>query len=136
MHIPSSRSVVASAFSAPTSGAVASIQIFRYSDFDSSGNGFLALSTNMYRAGNRYSLVTVDEKGRKIADCYIGQEILDMSAGGRYIAVLTPGKLTIYTHTLDVYHETTNVTDATSVVMREDGSVLVMGGGNGRLYIP
>ena len=38
MHIPSSISVVASAFSAPTSGVVASIQIFRYSDFDSSGN--------------------------------------------------------------------------------------------------
>lgn len=105
-------------------------------DFDCAGNGFLTLSMNMYRAGNRYSIVTVDEKGRKIADRYIGQEVLDLSACGRYIGVLTPGKLTIYTHTLDVYHETTDVTDATSIVMREDGSVLVMGGGSGQLYLP
>ena len=105
-------------------------------DFDLGGNGFLTLSTNMYRAGNRYSLTTVNEKGKEIASCYIGEEILDLSAGGRYIAVLTPGKLTIYTQSLHVYHETTQIGSTTAVVMREDGSVLLLGSGQGNVYIP
>ena len=58
-------------------------------DFDAGGDGFLTLSVNMYRAGNRYSLLTIDKQGQKIAELYIGQEILDLSACGRYLAVLT-----------------------------------------------
>lgn len=105
-------------------------------DFDSNGNGFLTLALNMYRAGNRYSLKTVDYKGRQIAEVYLGQEILDMSACGRYLAVLTPQGLTIYTQSLEIYYETVETGSATSVVMREDGSVLLLGGGRGWLYIP
>lgn len=105
-------------------------------DYDSNGNGFLALALNMYRAGNRYSLMTVDDKGKQIAEVYLGQEILDLSACGRYLAVLTPQGLTIYTQSLEVYHETVETGSATSVVMQEDGSVLLLGGGRGWLYIP
>ena len=105
-------------------------------DYDAGGNGFLALSLNMYRAGNRYTLVTVDDKGEKLSSVYIGQEILDLSAGGRYVAVLTSEGLTIYTSNLTVYDETIETGNASSVVMREDGSVLLLGNGEGRLYIP
>lgn len=105
--------------------------------FDCGGDGFLTLTMNMYRAGNRYSLITVeDESAEVIADTFIGQEILDVSASDRYIAVLSPGKLTVYTKTHSIYSETTQVGDATSVVMRDDGSVLLLGGGEGTLYIP
>ena len=105
-------------------------------DFNSGGNGFLTLSLNMYRAGNRYSLLTVDNRGRKIAELYLGSEVLSLSANGRYIAVLTPEALTIYTENLSVYHETVETGNATAVLMREDGSVLLLGNGQGRLYIP
>lgn len=105
-------------------------------DFDFGGDGFLTLVTNMYRAGNRYSLVTVSQRGREIGSCYVGSELLDISACGRYVAVLTPGKLTVYTSSLSVYYETTEVAGVTSVVMREDGSVLLLGAGEGELYIP
>jgi len=91
---------------------------------------------NTYRAGNRYSLVTVDKKGQRIAGTYIGQEILSLSACGRYIAVLTAEGLTIYTQNLSVYAQTIETGNATDVVMREDGSVLLLGNGQGRLYIP
>lgn len=105
--------------------------------FDCGGDGFLALAMNMYRAGNRYSLITIEEEsGQVIGDLYIGEEVLDISACDRYIAVLTPGKLTVYTRSLSQYSQTTDVADATSVVMREDGSVLLLGGGKGSLYIP
>ena len=105
-------------------------------DFDAGGDGFLTLSVNMYRAGNRYSLLTIDKQGQKIAELYIGQEILDLSACGRYLAVLTTEGLTIYTQDLTVYAETVETGNATAVVMRKDGSVLLLGGGQGRLYIP
>lgn len=105
-------------------------------DFDDGGNGFLTLSVNMYRAGNRYSLITVDQAGNEIASVYIGQEILDLSACGKYVAVLTSEGLTVYNRDLTVYHETQETGTATSVLMREDGSVLLLGGGNGQLYIP
>lgn len=105
-------------------------------DFDLGGDGFLTLSTNMYRAGNRYSIVTVDHKGREMASKYIGEEVLDISACGRYVAVLTQGNLTVYTKSLSVYYETEEAADATSVVMRSDGTAILIGGGQGRLYIP
>ncbi len=90
----------------------------------------------MYKAGNRYSLITVDEKGNELASVYLGQEVLSLSACGKYVAVLTPEGLTIYTPSLAVYHQTDNTGNATSVVMREDGTALLLGGGQGRLYIP
>ena len=105
-------------------------------DYDMGGAGFLTLSLNMYRAGNRYTLVTVDETGQEIASSYLGQEILDLSACEKYIAVLTPDGLTVYNRLLEVYAETKEVGAATSVLMREDGSVLLLGAGMGNLYIP
>lgn len=105
-------------------------------DFHQGGSGFLTLSLNMYRAGSRYSLVTLDYKGNVLGEEYIGKEVLDLSACGRYVAVLTPQSLTIYTSSLEVYHETVETGSATNVVMREDGSVLLLGSGQGRLYIP
>lgn len=105
-------------------------------DFDLGGNGFLTLSMNMYRAGNRYSLVTVDTEGQELASLYIGQEILDLSACGKYLAVLTMDGLTVYNRFLEEYAHTEEVGAATSVVMCEDGSVLLLGGGTGKIYIP
>lgn len=105
-------------------------------DFHAGGDGFLTVALNMYRAGNRYSLATVDEKGQLISESYLGQEILDLSACGKYIAVLTPEGLTIFTQSLTVYHQTVETGNATAVVMQEDGSVLLLGNGQGHLYVP
>lgn len=105
-------------------------------DYHTGGNGFLTLALNMYRAGNRNSIVTVDDDGSEIASLYLGQEILDLSASGNYVAVLTPDQLTIYTSSLQVYAETVEIGAATSVLMRDDGSALLLGGGSGWLYLP
>ena len=90
----------------------------------------------MYRAGNRYSLVTVDEKGEEIASQFVGEEILDLSVCGKYIAVLTNHGLTIYNRDLEIYAETEVSDQATAVLMRQDGTALLLGSGQGRLYIP
>lgn len=105
-------------------------------DYDDGGDGFLTLTENMYKAGSRYSVHTVDHKGREIANAYLGKEILDTSAAGKYVAVLTPESLTVYNQNMEVYAETQNTGLATACVMRADGSVLLLGGGQGKLYIP
>ena len=105
-------------------------------EYDLGGDGFLALAVNMYRAGNRNSLVTVSETGEEIASVYLGREILDLSACGGYVAVLTPDQLTIYNKSLEVYAETSDIGTATAVLMRSDGSALLLGGGAGWLYLP
>lgn len=107
-----------------------------FKDHNASGEGFLALSMNTYRAGNRYSLVLVDETGSELGSVYVGQEILDISAAGKYIAVLTPQKLTIYDRKLTVYAETDDTGSATAVLMQSDGVAMLLGSGSGRLYIP
>lgn len=105
-------------------------------DIDLGGDGFLTLTTNKYKAGNRFSLVTVNERGKELRYLFVGKEILDLSACGRYIAALTPGKLTVYTRSLAVYYEITDVSDVTSVVMRKDGTVLLVRAGEAELYVP
>ena len=69
-------------------------------DFDLGGDGFLTLSLNMYKAGNRYSVYTVGPDGKALGSVYVGEEILDLSAAGHYVAVLTASKLTIYDDTM------------------------------------
>lgn len=105
-------------------------------DYDLGGNGFLTLLLNMYRAGNRSTLVTADKNGKQLGSVYIGQEVLDISSCGRYIAVLTGDGLTVYNEKLQVYSKTNETANATSVVMRDDGTVLLLGNGAGKLYIP
>ncbi len=105
-------------------------------DYDLGGDGFLVLVTNMYRAGNRFSLVTLDETGNTMASVFVGREILDLSACGKYVAILTPDGLTVYNKNLQVYAQTETVGNATNILMRDDGTVLLLGAGEGRLYIP
>lgn len=105
-------------------------------DFDTGGDGFLALSMNTYRAGNRYTLVIVDESGAELGSVYVGREILDVSAAGKYIAVLTSHGLKIYDRKLNVYAETDDIDSATSVIMQPDGISILLGAGTGKFYIP
>lgn len=105
-------------------------------DFDLSGNGFAALSMNMYQAGSRYSVVTVGWDGKELANQYIGEEILSISAAGNYVAVLTANSLKIFTSDLTLYAQTQEVLGASHVAMRDDGSALLIGSGSAHLYLP
>ena len=63
-------------------------------------------------------------------------QILDFSAAGSYLAVLTAEKLSIYTSAMELYYEQTNTSSATNVVMRADGSAILLGGGRGEIVLP
>lgn len=105
-------------------------------DYSLDGDGYAVLSVNEYRAGSRYSIVTVDDNGEEIASTYLGEEVLSVSAAGNYVAVLTAERLLIYTSDLELYHETVEIAGASRAAMRGDGSVLLIGSDSAELYLP
>ncbi len=105
-------------------------------DFTFGGSGFLTLTLNMYKAGNRYRVVTVGQDGEALGTLSTDAQILDVSAAGGYVAVLTAQQLTIYDQALNVYAEQENTAAATAVVMRDDGSAILLGSGQGVLFVP
>lgn len=105
-------------------------------DFDGSGDGFLTLSLNRNRTGDRYAVVTLAPDGSVLGEVGLSEEALDISACGKYIAVLTAGSLHIYDETMHLYAEKENAAGASDVIMRADGSAILISGGEGTLYIP
>lgn len=98
--------------------------------------GFTALSVNMYKAGNRFSVVSVNAAGEILGEQYIGEEILSLSTAGDYCAVLTTSHLYVYDKNLNLLASTQELSAASSAVMQEDGSVILLGSGTGRLFLP
>ena len=105
-------------------------------DYSFDGSGYVTLVMNLYKAGNRYTIVTVGQDGTMLGSLPLGEQILDISASGRYLAVLTSGTLTIYDQTLKEYDGTDNTSGATGVVIRADGSAILLANGHGTLYVP
>ena len=96
-------------------------------DFDLGGDGFLTLSLNMYKAGNRYSVVTVGPDGGELGNLYVGEEILDLSAAGHYVAVLTASKLTIYDETMRLSFNNLRTKKARTFLTAFAGSIGIIG---------
>ena len=105
-------------------------------DFDFGGEGFVSLVVNMYKAGSHCTVVTVDKTGAELGKEAFDTQILDFSAAGSYLAVLTAEKLQIFDSAMQLYHEQANTNSATNVVMRADGSAILLGGGHGEIVLP
>ena len=105
-------------------------------DYAISRDGLVVLALNPYQVGSRYSLVTLDRSGTALAERYVGEEILSLSAAGDRCAILTPASLMIYDKTLTLCASTGELDDASAVVLLDDGSAILLGGGTGRFYLP
>ena len=100
------------------------------------GDGFTALLLNRYSSGSVGRLVTVDREGQELGSLDINEEVLHISAAGRYLAVLYASRLVVYNPNLQVY-ATLNGTDyARSVLMRSDGSAILLGSETAKLFLP
>lgn len=104
--------------------------------FSLDGDGFATLLLGKYRTGSGTTLVSVDENGEELAAREWTDQVLDLTAAGRYTAVLTAGGLTIYTKDLEVYAALDNTGGARSVVLRSDGTAFLAGSETARLFIP
>ena len=105
-------------------------------DYALDGDGFSALLLGKYRAGSGAALVTVGADGQELASLDLEDQVLDLDASGRYVAVLTAAGLTLYTKDLQLYDALENTMGARSVVLRSDGTAFLVGGEPARLYIP
>ena len=105
-------------------------------DFSFGGNGFLTLCLNMYKAGNRCTVVTVDTAGTELGSVFYTEEILDSAAAGDFVAVLTANGLDLYDRNMERSAALDSTQGATAAAVRADGSVLLLSGGTGRKFTP
>ena len=105
-------------------------------DYDLGGTGFTVLLLNRYRSGSVGRLVTVDEHGEELGSLDIRDEVLSISASGRYVAVLYADRLSVYNQDLQTYATLQGTGDARSALMRSDGSVLLLSAGSASLFLP
>ena len=97
---------------------------------------FAALLVGKYRAGSQAELYTVDAQGVPSVGRTINEQVLSLSASGKYVAVLTADRLDIYTRNLDLYASLEGTNGAHKVLMRSDGTALLIGSATAHLYVP
>ncbi len=99
------------------------------------GDGFAAALLGRYRAGSQAQLWVVDSQGQtRTLD--INQQVLSLSAAGRYIGVLTGDRLDIYTADLELYASLDGTQGARSALVLEDGSAILLSADTASFYIP
>lgn len=100
------------------------------------GDSFTALLLNRYQAGNVGRLVTVDADGGELGTLEIHEEVRGLSAAGRYLAVLYTDWLVVYNQDLQVYASLRGIGSVSSVLMRADGSALLMSTESASQFLP
>ena len=101
-----------------------------------SGADFGALVLSRYRSGSAGRIVTVGADGNMLASVQTQRDVLDISASGRYLAVLYSDELVIYTPELEEYATLDDTQYARGVLMRQDGTALLLGASEGWLFVP
>ncbi len=103
--------------------------------FSLEGDGAAALLLSKYRSGTGTQLLTVSPDGQVRASLEPEGQVLSLSAAGRYVAVLTSGRLDIYDLDLELY-ASLDIQGARQVVQRSDGTALLLGTGSAQLFVP
>lgn len=104
-------------------------------EFSMDGRNFTALLLGKYRAGSSADLVVVDESGEAAHTLSLNEQVLALAAAGRYLGVLTADRLDIYTQDLTLYSTLEGTSGARRLLLREDGSALLIGD-TAFLYLP
>lgn len=103
---------------------------------DYSSKGFAALVMRSAQGGGGWNLVTVNSKGKELGRVALAQEVTDLSVTGKYVAVLTPSALTLYSQKLDNWGEYVYVSGYSSVSVNADGSAFLVGNEESRRFVP
>lgn len=100
------------------------------------GDDFVALLLGRYKSGTQTRLVTVDEEGAQLAILDVEKEVLSLTSAGKYTAVLYSDELVIYDRYLEVCARLEGMNSAKLVLMRADGSAVLVGSDSASLYLP
>lgn len=101
-----------------------------------SGDGFAAAQLGKYRAGSQSALSVVDSGGMLTGTLSLDDQVLSLDAAGRYFAVLTADRLDIYTKDLELYSTLEHTQGAQKVLLRSDGTAILIAAGTAQLYVP
>jgi len=104
--------------------------------FSLEGEHSAALLLGKYRAGSSNELVIVSPDGGARASMELEEQVLSLSAAGRYVAVLTADRLDLYSLDLKLYASLEGTQGARQALLRDDGTALLISAGSVRLYIP
>ena len=105
-------------------------------EYTMEGDGFTALLLNRYSSGSVGRIVTIGEDGTELGTLDVNEEVVNLSAAGRYLAVLYADRVVVYNPDLQVYASLTGIDQARGVLMRPDGSVLLLGAESAHLFLP
>ncbi len=105
-------------------------------EYHLAGDGFAVLLLSRYQSGSLGRLLSVGTDGTQLGSLDVKEEILDISAAGRYLAVLYADRVVVYNPDLQVYASLTGIDQARGVLMRPDGSVLLLGAESAHLFLP
>ena len=105
-------------------------------EYDLNGDGFAAVLLNRYQTGSVGRLVTVAADGTELGSLDVSEEIQDISACGKYLAVLYLDRLVIYNPALETYASLKGTESVRGVLMRSDGSALLLSSESAKLFLP
>ncbi|MGM9537124.1 MAG: DUF5711 family protein [Candidatus Onthomonas sp.] len=100
------------------------------------GDGFAVEYFSRSRAGSVGQVVVVDSQGNAVASLDVGEEVLSITAAGRYIALLTNSRLTIYTSDLTEYAVLDNTNGILQALVRTDGTAVLVMGETANVFLP
>lgn len=100
------------------------------------GSDFAALLYSRGMSGDSYELVTIGKSGDVLGSLDWTGALRDVSACGKYFAVLSDGEAVIYTSKLSEYASFEDVGDASAVLMRKDGTLFLVRSDAAALYFP
>ena len=99
------------------------------------GDGYVALALDRYQTGSRYQLVLLAADGSVLASRSVEEAPLHLSAAGDYVALLSAGKFSVYNLKLEL-QSSGDSNGALRAFVRRDGTAILAGTGEARLYIP
>ena len=105
-------------------------------EYDLNGEGFAAVLLNRYQSGSVGRLVTVAADGTELGSLDVSEEVQDISACGKYLAVLYLDRLVIYNQALETYASLAGTESIRDVLVRSDGSALLLSSEYAKLFLP
>ena len=105
-------------------------------DFSLAGDGTAALLLGRYRAGTDSQLWTVSPDGTTRAALPVEEQVLSLSAAGRYVGLLTADRLDVYDQDLEPYSTLEGTQGAQKVLQQADGSAMLIANAAAWIYLP
>lgn len=105
-------------------------------NFSLEGDGTAVLLLGKYRAGTSAELRVVSADGSTRASLPTEEQVLSLSAAGRYVSLLTADRLDIYNQDLEIYNTLEGTQGAQKVLQQSDGSTMLIDSTTARIYVP